>query len=228
MFDNLSQRLQVHPQAPARRRPADRRQYPRGPARGAHGAARGRRGAAGGQGLHRATCAPAPSARRCWRASRPGQALIKVVHDELVALMGDERTSGSNLAVRPPAVVLVAGLQGAGKTTTVAKLARLLREREKKSRAAGERRRLPAGGHRAAAEAGARRSAPSFFPSRADQKPVDIARAARRSRRADSCCDVRDRRHRRPPARGRGDDGRDPRAARRARIRSRRCSWSTA
>ncbi len=61
----------------------------------------------------------------------PGQAVIKIVHDELVAVMGATNT-GLNLAVRPPAVILVAGLQGSGKTTTVAKLARLLRERDKK------------------------------------------------------------------------------------------------
>ena len=62
----------------------------------------------------------------------PGQAVIKVVYDALVALMG-EKNERLNLAVRPPAVVLMAGLQGSGKTTSAAKLARLLREREKKS-----------------------------------------------------------------------------------------------
>ncbi|MCP4829097.1 MAG: signal recognition particle protein, partial [Proteobacteria bacterium] len=51
----------------------------------------------------------------------PGQAVIKVVHDELVTLMG-ERNEGLDLAARPPAVILLAGLQGAGKTTTAAKL----------------------------------------------------------------------------------------------------------
>jgi signal recognition particle subunit SRP54 len=61
----------------------------------------------------------------------PGQALVGVVHRELVALMG-ERNESLNLATRPPAVVLMAGLQGAGKTTTAAKLARLLREQKKK------------------------------------------------------------------------------------------------
>ena len=61
----------------------------------------------------------------------PGQAVIKVVHDELVALMGAE-SEGLNLSVTPPAVILLAGLQGAGKTTTAAKLARFLKEREKK------------------------------------------------------------------------------------------------
>ena len=62
----------------------------------------------------------------------PGQAFIKVVHDELIRTMGAANES-LNLAVAPPAVVLLAGLQGSGKTTSVAKLARLLRERHKKS-----------------------------------------------------------------------------------------------
>ncbi|ANB17637.1 signal recognition particle protein [Dokdonella koreensis] len=61
----------------------------------------------------------------------PGQALIKVVRDELTALMGTANAD-LNLAAAPPAIVLMAGLQGAGKTTTVAKLARFLRERRKK------------------------------------------------------------------------------------------------
>ncbi len=61
----------------------------------------------------------------------PGQALIKVVRDELTAVMGTVNTD-LNLAAAPPAIVLMAGLQGAGKTTTVAKLARFLRERKKK------------------------------------------------------------------------------------------------
>ena len=62
----------------------------------------------------------------------PGQALVKIVHDELVALMG-AANEDLNLAARPPAVILMAGLQGSGKTTTVAKLARFLQERKKKS-----------------------------------------------------------------------------------------------
>lgn len=61
----------------------------------------------------------------------PGQAVIKIVNDELVRLMGGENDS-LHLAARPPAVILVAGLQGAGKTTTVAKLARFVKERERK------------------------------------------------------------------------------------------------
>jgi signal recognition particle subunit SRP54 len=57
----------------------------------------------------------------------PGQALIKIVHRELIALMGESNVS-LNLNTPPPAVILVAGLQGAGKTTTVAKLARFITE----------------------------------------------------------------------------------------------------
>ncbi|ROR35106.1 signal recognition particle protein [Inmirania thermothiophila] len=66
------------------------------------------------------------------RSLTPGQALVKIVHDELVAVMGGA-AEGLRLAVEPPAVILLAGLQGAGKTTTAAKLARLLRERERRS-----------------------------------------------------------------------------------------------
>jgi signal recognition particle subunit SRP54 len=106
----------------------------------------------------------------------PGQAVIKVVYDALVGLMG-EQNERLNLAVRPPAVVLMAGLQGSGKTTSAAKLARLLREREKKSvllvstdiyrpAAIDQLQKLAA-----QVDAG-------FFPSRPDQKPEDIARAA--------------------------------------------------
>lgn len=61
----------------------------------------------------------------------PGQALVKVVHDELVDLLGTE-AAPLNTNVPAPAVILMAGLQGSGKTTTSAKLARLLMEREKK------------------------------------------------------------------------------------------------
>ncbi|MDO8706304.1 MAG: signal recognition particle protein [Sulfuricaulis sp.] len=106
----------------------------------------------------------------------PGQALVKVVYDELVALMGavNERL---NLATRPPAVILVAGLQGSGKTTTVAKLARFLHEREKKSVMVAS-----ADVYRPAAIEQLQKLAATigaeFFPSRSDQQPVDIARQA--------------------------------------------------
>ena len=62
----------------------------------------------------------------------PGQALVKIVRDELTKLLGEANES-LNLRTKPPAVVLMAGLQGAGKTTSVGKLARYLKQREKKS-----------------------------------------------------------------------------------------------
>ena len=61
----------------------------------------------------------------------PGQAIIKIVQDELTSLMGSENV-GLDLSTKPPAVILMAGLQGAGKTTTVAKLAKILNEQKKK------------------------------------------------------------------------------------------------
>ena len=106
----------------------------------------------------------------------PGQALIKVVYDELVALMGAANEK-LNLAARPPVVILVAGLQGSGKTTTVAKLALFLREREAKSVMV-----VSADVYRPAAIEQLQKLASTvgaeFFPSRPDQKPVDIARQA--------------------------------------------------
>jgi signal recognition particle subunit SRP54 len=62
----------------------------------------------------------------------PGQALIKIIHDELVHMMGDQSDT-LNLQTQPPAIILMAGLQGSGKTTTVAKLARWLQQTAKKS-----------------------------------------------------------------------------------------------
>ncbi len=106
----------------------------------------------------------------------PGQALIKIVYDELAALMGAANEK-LDLAARPPVVILVAGLQGSGKTTTVAKLARFLREREKKSVMVAS-----ADVYRPAAIEQLQKLAAAvhveFFPSRPEQKPVDIARQA--------------------------------------------------
>ena len=61
----------------------------------------------------------------------PGQAIIKIVQDELTSLMGSENV-GLDLSTKPPAVILMSGLQGSGKTTTVAKLAKILNEQKKK------------------------------------------------------------------------------------------------
>lgn len=62
----------------------------------------------------------------------PGQSLIKIVNDQLTAMMGDTQAE-INLSTQPPAVILMAGLQGSGKTTTVAKLGRYLKNQFKKS-----------------------------------------------------------------------------------------------
>ncbi|MFA7518177.1 signal recognition particle receptor subunit alpha, partial [Shewanella sp.] len=62
----------------------------------------------------------------------PGQAFIKIVQSELEKSMG-EANEALDLATQPPAVIMMAGLQGAGKTTSVAKLGKFLRERHKKS-----------------------------------------------------------------------------------------------
>lgn len=106
----------------------------------------------------------------------PGQVLIKIVHEELIRVMG-EANAELNLRVQPPAVVLMAGLQGSGKTTSVAKLARWLKERQRKKvlvvscdvyrPAAIEQLRKLAG------EVGA-----EFFPSKPDQAPDAIAHQA--------------------------------------------------
>jgi len=106
----------------------------------------------------------------------PGQALIKVVRDELAAVMGSQ-ASELNLNVPAPAVVLMAGLQGAGKTTTVAKLARHLKEKRKKKVMV-----VSADVYRPAAieqlQTLAKQVDVLFFPSDASQKPEAIVRAA--------------------------------------------------
>src|SRR5947209_11727069 len=65
------------------------------------------------------------------RSVTPGQMVVKIVHDALVETLGSE-TAELDLAVAPPAVILMVGLQGSGKTTTTAKLAKRLKERENK------------------------------------------------------------------------------------------------
>ena len=107
---------------------------------------------------------------------QPGQVLVSIVSKELAATMG-EGVSDINLAAQPPAVILMAGLQGAGKTTTTAKLAKHLIEKRKKKvlTVSGDVYR-PAAIEQlktVTAQAGA-----EWFPSTPDQKPVDIARAA--------------------------------------------------
>ena len=106
----------------------------------------------------------------------PGQQFLKVVQAELEAVMG-EKNESLNLAAQPPAVVLMAGLQGAGKTTSVAKLSRYLKEREKKKIMV-----VSADVYRPAAieqlKTLANEVDATFFPSHEDQKPIDIVTAA--------------------------------------------------
>lgn len=110
------------------------------------------------------------------RSLTPGQALVKVVNDELTAVMG-EANSALNLNAQPPAVILMAGLQGAGKTTSVAKLARWLKERERKSvMVASTDVYRPAAIDQLQTLAGEVEA--KFFPSQSDQNPVDIAKNA--------------------------------------------------
>ncbi|MDO4908075.1 signal recognition particle protein [Neisseria sp.] len=106
----------------------------------------------------------------------PDQAFIGVVNDALIELMGKENST-LNLAVSPPAVVLMAGLQGAGKTTTVGKLSRLLKNGHKKKILV-----VSADVYRPAAieqlKLLAEQVGVDFFPSDTSQQPVDIAKAA--------------------------------------------------
>jgi len=106
----------------------------------------------------------------------PGQALVGIVHKELAATMG-EGIADINLAVQPPAVILMAGLQGAGKTTTTAKLAKHLIERRKKKVLT-----VSADVYRPAAieqlKTVTKQAGAEWFPSAPDQKPRDIALAA--------------------------------------------------
>ncbi len=106
----------------------------------------------------------------------PGQAFLKIVQSELEVAMGEVNES-LNLAAQPPAILLMAGLQGAGKTTSVAKLARLLKNRDKKKVLV-----VSADVYRPAAikqlETLAGEVDVEFFPSDISQKPIDIANAA--------------------------------------------------
>ncbi|MBK1613127.1 signal recognition particle protein [Rubrivivax gelatinosus] len=106
----------------------------------------------------------------------PGQTLVGIVHKELAATMG-EGVADLNLAVQPPAVILMAGLQGAGKTTTTAKLAKHLIERRKKKVLT-----VSADVYRPAAieqlKTVTKQAGAEWFPSTPTDKPRDIALAA--------------------------------------------------
>ena len=106
----------------------------------------------------------------------PGQAMLKIVNDELVKTMGEANES-LDLAAEPPVVILMAGLQGSGKTTTTAKLALWLKERENKSVTV-----VSADVYRPAAieqlKTVANDVGADFFPSDVSQKPVQIVKNA--------------------------------------------------
>ena len=106
----------------------------------------------------------------------PGQAFIKIVNDELVHLMGDANES-LTLAAQPPVVILIAGLQGAGKTTSIGKLSRFLTEKQKKSVAV-----VSCDVYRPAAiqqlQTLAKEVGVDFISSETNQAPVDIANRA--------------------------------------------------
>jgi signal recognition particle subunit SRP54 len=110
------------------------------------------------------------------RSLTPGQVLIKIVSDQLVALMG-ESNERLNLAAQPPAVVLMAGLQGSGKTTSVAKLSCWLQQRGKKKIAV-----VSCDVYRPAAidqlQTLAAEVNADFIPSSGEERPLDIARRA--------------------------------------------------
>ena len=115
----------------------------------------------------------------------PGQAMVKLVHDELVQIMG-VRNEGLDLKAQPPVTVLMAGLQGSGKTTTSAKLARLLIEQQKKRVMM-----VSCDVYRPAAIEQLRTLAEQvgavFQPSTVEQKPAEIARQAVAEARLQMC-----------------------------------------
>ena len=105
----------------------------------------------------------------------PGQALVGVVHRELAALMG-EAAVPLDLAVQPPAVILMAGLQGSGKTTTSGKLALLLKNEKKKVALVSTDVYRPAAIEQLKTVAG--QAGAEFIASSSSEKPLDIARNA--------------------------------------------------
>ncbi|NVN92368.1 MAG: signal recognition particle protein [Desulfuromonadales bacterium] len=106
----------------------------------------------------------------------PGQQVVKIVHDELIAIMGGHEDNSLNLAVKPPVAIMMVGLQGAGKTTTCGKLALHLRGKKRRTLL------VPADIYRPAAidqlKIVGKQINIEVFNSSADQKPVDICTAA--------------------------------------------------
>lgn len=116
----------------------------------------------------------------------PGQALVGIVHDELTKVIGGEDPENVreiNLATQPPAIILLAGLQGAGKTTTAGKLGKWLKEEKKKKVLT-----VSADVYRPAAidqlQTVSQQANIDFFPSTPNEKPLDIALQGPRIRKA--------------------------------------------
>jgi len=106
----------------------------------------------------------------------PGQQVVRIVHDELVAIMGGGEDNSLDLAARPPVAIMMVGLQGAGKTTTCGKLGNLLKKQKRRPLL------VPADVYRPAAieqlKTVGRQLGLEVFNSSADQKPVDICSSA--------------------------------------------------
>ncbi len=194
-----SSRRGFRPSDTPRRAVGERRR--RGAARGARGAARGRRGAAGGARLHRQGARARGRRRRCSRSVTPGQMVVKIVHDALVEMLGGARRAASTSTTRqPPVPVLMVGLQGSGKTTTTAKLALRLKDRERQEGAAWPRSTCAGRRRRSSSPMLGIQAEVPTLPIVPGEPPLAIARRAlqtarlRRLRRGDA-------RHRRAPAR---------------------------
>lgn len=108
----------------------------------------------------------------------PGQQVIKIVHDELVSLMGGGEDNSLDLAAKPPVSIMMVGLQGSGKTTTCGKLAKYLKSQRRRPLL------VPADVYRPAAieqlKTVGRQVGIEVYNSRSDQVPVDICREALR------------------------------------------------
>ncbi|MHB8059186.1 MAG: signal recognition particle protein, partial [Desulfuromonadaceae bacterium] len=106
----------------------------------------------------------------------PGQQVIRIVHDELVAIMGGGEDNSLDLSAKPPVAIMMVGLQGAGKTTTCGKLGNLLKKQKRRPLL------VPADVYRPAAieqlKTVGRQLGLEVFASTADQKPLDICLSA--------------------------------------------------
>ena len=116
------------------------------------------------------------------RSVTPGQQVVKIVNDELVEMLGGETVEGLTLDAKPPVVIMMVGLQGSGKTTTTAKLAKLIREKHgKKALMASLDVNRPAAQEQLAVLG--EQVSVATLPIVAGQQPVDIARRAMESAR---------------------------------------------